>query len=266
MAFAWEEPPTPLRLHPRADALSAQFTSFNFQLPTIYTVARRKGVDEFPAFQVASDDAVPTWKALRALTDQTGWYPMITRNQSNFLHKLDEQEKRSTRRILKRANSIDISNWLAKRRHWLNIDAEGLPLDGRAPGSTCTGNESYTLTHDILTRKPVDDVYVILLPTKSGSEFPAYVGFSKRNDCPHAEFHVALLRKWHCEYGAEPVTFRDDLLECSVVRRPATFDEALRLAAEQFLYCDDNLLQGHRSFDAYADCLMKSDIWSFWWD
>lgn len=268
MSFAGEDPPIPLPLHPRADALSAQFASFNVQLPTLYTVARRKGVDEFPAFQVASDDAVPIWKALRALTDHTGWYPMITRNQSNFLHKLDEREKRSTRRILKRAKSIDINNWLAKRRHWLQFDAEGRPVDCRSPGSTCTCSfyKSFVLPHDVSTREPVDDVYIILFPTKDPCEVPAYIGFGNWNSCAHAEYQVAMLRKWHREFGTEPVTFLDDMLECSVARRPATFDDALRLAAEQFLYCDDNLCQGHRNFDAYADYLMTSDIWYFWWD
>jgi Domain of unknown function (DUF4253) len=57
-----------------------------------------------------------------------------------------------------------------------------------------------------------------------------------------------------------------DTLELRVSRLPQTRGTALALAQEQFAYCPDVIEQGRETFEALAAQLLKSTIWSFWWD
>ena len=78
--------------------------------------------------------------------------------------------------------------------------------------------------------------------------------------------HVAVHRKWREEYGAQIVGISGDTINMRVSRRPATREEALALAREQFLYCSDLVLQGTETLEVLAASLMESDWWYFWWD
>lgn len=57
-------------------------------------------------------------------------------------------------------------------------------------------------------------------------------------------------------------------LNLSVAVPPATRDEALRVAAERFAFCPDNVwqLNGGRLLETYADHLVGKAAWTFWWD
>jgi hypothetical protein len=48
--------------------------------------------------------------------------------------------------------------------------------------------------------------------------------------------------------------------------KPATREEALELAREQYFYCNDIVDQGMGSYRRLAAGLMASDWWFFWWD
>jgi Domain of unknown function (DUF4253) len=80
------------------------------------------------------------------------------------------------------------------------------------------------------------------------------------------EIHVAMLRKWNVEYGAELVGMTGDVLNLRVARKPQTKEEATTLAIEMFYYCEDIVTQGTGSINALAASLMESDYWYFWWD
>lgn len=250
--------------YPVSDTLVAQYAALGVRLPPLRIIARRSGID-FPGFNVASDDAIPTWKKLRALTDKTGWYPLVIRDEHAMLANIDELGHASPQEILKSAAAIDAGDWIEARRRQMEEDAQDLSMF-RSPGATSAANAEFVVPFDMLSRKPVNDVYIILLPTKEPCEVPAYFPNGGWNECPNPEVQIAFLRKWHTQFGAEPVTCSGDVFEYLVSRRPATLDEAITLATEQFYYCEDIVSQGCESIDALADCLMKSDIWYFWWD
>ena len=113
-------------------------------------------------------------------------------------------------------------------------------------------NEGFLAPFEIGTGKPVNDLWIVLLPTTKGWEVPAYMAFGGWNSCPGPDVHVAVLRSWHERFGAEPVTMTHDVLELTVVRRPASRELAVELALEQYRYCEDIVTQGVGTVDALA--------------
>ena len=110
------------------------------------------------------------------------------------------------------------------------------------------------------------DLFIALLPTTVSAEAMAHLWFGGWNACPPAEHQVAVLRSLHERYGAELVVCTNDVVELRVQRRPASREEAIALAGELYLYCNDAIDQGHGTVSAFAADLMASDWWYFWWD
>ncbi len=123
-----------------------------------------------------------------------------------------------------------------------------------------------TVNIDILKGVALPKVYIALIPISRNDEIPAYFSWGNWNSNPPAEVHVAMLRKWNREYGAELIGMTGDVLNMKVKRRPTSKDEALALALEQFRYCEDLVLQGTQTVEALAGAVMVSDYWYFWWD
>jgi hypothetical protein len=107
---------------------------------------------------------------------------------------------------------------------------------------------------------------VVLVRVEHSCEVSAYLGFGGWNDCPSPELQVAVLREWRKEYQAVPACITSDVLECVVVNRPQTEPEAMKLAAEQWIFCDDIVGQGTQSIRNLAMEIWKSPTWFFWWD
>ena len=77
---------------------------------------------------------------------------------------------------------------------------------------------------------------------------------------------MAAQRSWSERYGAEIVGVTRDTLNLRVGRRPETREEALRLAREHYIYCNDSIDQGAGTQSNLAAQLMQHEWWSFWWD
>lgn len=122
------------------------------------------------------------------------------------------------------------------------------------------------LVRDTRTGEPLEKVHILLVPAATGYEVPALLRWGGWNECPPPAHHVAALRRWHEDYGAELVGLSGDVVELRVAKRPATRDEAMRLAREQYIYCNDAVDQGAGDLSILAGMLMASDWWFFWWD
>jgi hypothetical protein len=107
---------------------------------------------------------------------------------------------------------------------------------------------------------------MLLVRLEHSYEIPAYLGFGGWNDCPGPAVQVAMLREWRKEYGAVAVCVTGDVLECVVPRSPQTEEAAMKLAAEQWIFCEDIVGQGTQSVRALAMEIWKSPTWFFWWD
>jgi hypothetical protein len=76
----------------------------------------------------------------------------------------------------------------------------------------------------------------------------------------------AVLRSWEDRFGAVLVGVGFDTLHLLVERPPQTLESAMRVAAEHFAFCTDNVDQGSTSIRELARELVGAPIWSFWWD
>lgn len=51
-----------------------------------------------------------------------------------------------------------------------------------------------------------------------------------------------------------------------VARQPQTREQALELAREHYVYCNDIVDQGLGTLSNLTATLMANDWWYFWWD
>lgn len=119
---------------------------------------------------------------------------------------------------------------------------------------------------DIMSGKPLKEVFIGLIPTGNSYEVPAYLNFGGWNECPDAEEQVGILRYWYEKYGAEVISVTPDILECTVGNPPKTKEKSIDLAKEQYYYCCDIVTQGTESISNLASSLLDSKYWLFWWD
>ncbi|MDH6133290.1 hypothetical protein P3T37_002685 [Kitasatospora sp. MAA4] len=78
----------------------------------------------------------------------------------------------------------------------------------------------------------------------------------------------AVVRGWEQRFGARVVAVGPATLHLSVAAPPTTTEDAQLVAAEHFAFCPDNVWQNsHRNaLAAYAERLIATHYWEFWWD
>jgi hypothetical protein len=78
---------------------------------------------------------------------------------------------------------------------------------------------------------------------------------------------AAVVRSWEERFGVRVVGMGPATLELSVAAPPVSMDQAIRVAAEHFAFCQDSVWQGsHHNLEKYAATLLNQNGWSFWWD
>lgn len=263
------------------EALQAILAEHGIDTSTLRRLDRAP--DEIYLITVPGADAVPLWRRLRALVETTGCWPLILGSREDVEMHLESLEDMGSgsAEILERAAALDPEKWLAKQ--FAEIDAEADAADAEAwdeemaeyleemgdSAPALDGEEEsddFTIPREILTGKPLPEVHLALLPTEHGWESAAYLRFGGWNACPDPEIHVALWRRWHQLYGAEPVGNTHDVIEAHVERPPTDEDAAMVLAREQYWYCGDIVDQGCGSLTRLATILQNRATWYFWWD
>jgi hypothetical protein len=247
---------------PAAAGMRAAFEAVGERLPPLAQIVPRR--PHVIGFRIRSHDAIPTWERLRSLTERTGYYPLVLRDEHGMFAAEDGPAAADAEEYLQAAAKISPKQWFSKKEQEESEDPECAPPRGKVPG--VEGQANYVVPFDILSGKAVDDLWMVLLPTRHGFEVPAHMAFGDWNACPAPEEHVAILRCWHERYGAEIVTMSHDVIELRASRPPAGEEEAVRLAFEQCWYCRDIVDQGVGTIDALAQILREGQIWYFWWD
>lgn len=112
------------------------------------------------------------------------------------------------------------------------------------------------------------EVILVKVPTINPWEIFAWIPMGGWNECPPTEYMMAIMKDWHEAYGFEPVVICEDMIEGIAERKPQTREEAVALGTEHYAFCPDLIEQccGDESIGQWADTLMKSSIWFFWWD
>jgi hypothetical protein len=211
--------------------------------------------------------AIDAWRALRTALAGHGWWPVLlgdVRDLDTFAEAYS-YESRSPREILEAAAAVDPAEVLARKRE---VYGESLGEAEEEPewAVEAVPNTTFTIPTNILTGRPLERVTIALVPTDATWEAPAYLKFGGWNECLEPEEHVALMRRWNEQYGAEVVGITSAVVEMLVSRPPSTLERAMELAREQYVYCPDIVDQGTGTILALAETLLDAPVWYFWWD
>ena len=102
-----------------------------------------------------------------------------------------------------------------------------------------------------------DNVILVKVPTTKPYEILAYFGMGSEG--------IATIKYWYEQYGAVPVAITYDEIEFYVERPVLTFEEAKKLAIEQYAFCYGLLWECYDSLDELASAIYKNVHWYFWW-
>ncbi|WP_312117853.1 DUF4253 domain-containing protein [Brevibacillus reuszeri] len=110
-----------------------------------------------------------------------------------------------------------------------------------------------------------DSLIVLKLPQEAGNEAPLWVPMGGFNDCPLPLYQSVIMKHFQEKYAITILAVTDDTWIVQAGSRPQTYEDALKLAKEHFIFCH-YVLDDCPTLGYYADYLMKHDTWYFWWD
>ena len=102
-----------------------------------------------------------------------------------------------------------------------------------------------------------DNVILVKVPTTKPYEILAYFGMGSEG--------IATVKYWYEKYGAVPAAITYDEIEFYVERPVQTFEEAKKLAIEQYAFCYGLLWECYDTLDELASAIYKNVHWYFWW-
>ena len=102
-----------------------------------------------------------------------------------------------------------------------------------------------------------NNVILVKVPTTKPYEILAYFGMGSEG--------IATVKYWYEKYGAVPAAITYDEIEFYVERPVQTFEEARKLAIEQYAFCYGLLWECYDTLDELASAIYKNVHWYFWW-
>jgi hypothetical protein len=267
-----------------------------FGVGSLEPIANRRSPTAY-SFTCEGSRALDLSQQLRALSVEIGYWPVILGNEKEtrrVLEAADAEDGRPYREILAEAGGQTAEQWLSDRvaeqkaqteryrsileKKYGTARAEQMLRELEEEQAAVHESEEEWPEHaNPITRftipfervgmgPPKAEVAIALFPTNQGWEVPAHLNLGGWNDCPDAVGHVVMMKAWSERFGAELVGVNGDTIEMWVNRPPSTREDALRLAEQQFLYCEDIVTQGVQTIPALASGLLGNNIWFFWWD
>ncbi|MCW8876836.1 MAG: DUF4253 domain-containing protein [Kangiellaceae bacterium] len=206
-------------------------------------------------------------QAINAIDSESKLVVCGEADKQEYIEENSEFDNRSTEEIIKATSQVDVPQWFASRKQqyleeWQLDLAE---IEGEWPGEI-KEKMGFTLANDILSGKPLNDLIGAKLPAKHHWQLPAYFKYGGWNECPEAATQCAVWKFWEEKYGAKIVGVSTDIIEAQVYDPPTTQAEAMQLAWQQYLYCNDIVDQGVETIANLAATLINDNCWYFWWD
>jgi hypothetical protein len=215
---------------------------------------------------------------------ETSYQPVVLGKSSN-VNEIKKQRafiNCDVKDILSASKDINVKKWFKKReqdeRKWIKENTDLRPFedihgDFEMPSEIEDEVSLYLLRSDLRYNSDnIEDVdkvpvYIAFVPTTQTYESAAYLQFGSFNNCPSPEVHVAIHKYWNEKYGFKPIAFSRDLIEGVVPKGSVvTEEEAMNLAFEMYLYCNDIVDQGTMTLEKLAESLIALRQWFFWWD
>ena len=247
---------------------------------TTLALTLSRGDERIYELAVPPHEMLERWKALRDFAPATGHWPVLgwgTRWLDNVPEYRARVESGSTAEILAESERGDLARWRQERIDedlaLLREDAVEYGLEepndpfADVQGDWPKGIAPYTsfkTARSNEVREPISPLPIALIPTTVSWQAPAYLRFDAGFISP--AIHTAMARRWHEQSDAEIIGAFPDMLEMLVSRPPLTREDAVDLAREQYIYCNDIVSQGTGTLQALAAGLLGGTAWFFWWD
>jgi hypothetical protein len=233
-------------------------------LPPGRLVTPERGSDS-PVMWVSDQrlpDAGRHWRRLFELRDKTGLYPLL-------LDPLEDDSGRPWHDGELNAAPIGAIDALTAENVLIGFWNDGPlgPWPGLAPpGVPCgdPGTAAALLAESLGSARPR---LLGLVPATRGADTLTLCGWT--GPCNHTnetEEISVVVRSWEERFGVRVVTVGYSRLELSVAAPPTTLEHARQVAAEHEAFSPDTIWQGCGDFEDYAEALIGSGHWSFWWD
>ncbi|MBR1824006.1 MAG: DUF4253 domain-containing protein [Ruminococcus sp.] len=125
---------------------------------------------------------------------------------------------------------------------------------------------SFFLNVDKKSRSDNEKLLLLRVPADEPWKVFAWLPIGGWNECPETEDVMAVCKYWYEKYKAVPAFISKDELQMYVATPINHGDDAVKLAEEQYGFCNDTVDQGVGSIMSLAGSLIGSNIWYFWWD
>jgi hypothetical protein len=232
-----------------------------------------------PRYWLSSQPAAAgDWSRWRAQHRHTGLWPLLASDADGGADPYggDAEYDRISEIEQHDSSTVLTEWWQAVTEHDRDDEAATEldylePIGVRWPGLTPAPErlgppeEFADLSADLLTD---GRARLALVPALDGAHALTAIGWTGplNHDNDTACF-AAVVRDWQDRFGAMVVGLGFDTLRLSVAAPPVTPDLALRVTAEHFAFCPDNLWQSHTdTFPQYAEAIRGLSSWHFWWD
>ena len=218
------------------------------------------------------------WSSWRARHQQTGLWPLLTpaAEGDDEPFGVDAEYDRTTTVDQHDSGAVLAEWWQENTEDDLDDEAATDlayldPVGARWPGRTPDPDRQGPVEHfadqyaDMLSS---GQARLALVPASDGAHALTAIGWTGplNHDNDTARF-AAVVRDWQRRFGATVVGLGPATLHLSIAAPPVTLDLALRVTAEHFAFCPDNIWQSNTdTFLKYAEAIMGLNCWSFWWD
>ena len=196
---------------------------------------------------------------------KNGFYPLIVVPSDVLYDALSVNlELSSTKEFIKFSEDIDVEKFFNSKRSYYDFMQEyQVPL---GDFSLETANDYLNEYIDSDTSHPFEEILILEIPTRKPWEIPGYIPMGGYNECPAPDTQIAVSEYWYRNYRAIPTVITANSIEFMAEAPPQNFQDAEKLAYEQYLFCNEVVSDGAGSLRKLASILKDSTVWSFWWE
>lgn len=256
--------------------LEKSISDLPFEIPSGLLIGSEAGAEYY-----LSDSRPPPglWSRLRAQHRRSGLWPVFLRGHDSGLDHpwVDEDPRYGRSRhpddydagvvLLQQWQQLAESNFLLPRGR-ANFFSRTAPFDGIWPGlaAPAAPEVSPEAAADELAGRLIRDpgARLGLMPVERGADVPVAAEWWAGEELDTGAA-AAVLRSWEDRFGARVVQLGYDSLELSVAAPARDLDQAVRVAAEHFALCVENVGRERDALSHYAEELVGARHWSFWW-
>ena len=196
---------------------------------------------------------------------EKNFYPVIVVPSDVLYDALSVNlELNTVKELIEFSKDIDVGKFFkAKRSYYDYMQENQVPL---GEFSLEAANDYLNEYIDSDTSHPYDEILIFKIPTRKPWEILGYIPMGGYNECPAPDSQIAVSEYWYRNYRAIPTVITANSIEFMAEAPPQNFQDAEKLAYEQYLFCNEVVSDGAGSLRKLASILKDSTVWSFWWE